>query len=329
MQGLPGAYAGQLLEVAARFGAPRAELVSGLDLGDLESPSTWVSLPTLAELGRRAARLSGEPALCFHMGIQMRLSWHGFLGFAAMAAGTVGEALGLASQFIRTRASAIELTLHTEGDTASLTLTERAPLGELREFITLALFVGLARMGRDLTGHELRGVAELAFEEPSYYARLSHLLPGAARFGQLRSRLVFSSEVLALPLVTSDASAMRLAVVQCERELQRLAAGEHGFATKVRAAIRAPESGFAKLPEVARALGLAPRTLKRRLADQGTSYSALLEELAYARAELLLADPALSVAEVASEVGYTDATNFSRAFKRWSGVSPAAYRKAK
>ncbi|MBX3182605.1 MAG: AraC family transcriptional regulator [Polyangiaceae bacterium] len=329
MQGLPGAYAGQLLEVAARFGAPRAELTRGLALGELESPSTWVDLPTLAELVRRATELSGEPALCFHMGIQMRLSWHGFLGFAAMAAGTVGEALGLASQFIRTRASAIELTIHAEGDTASLALTERAPLGELREFITIALFVGLARMGRDLTGHELRGAAELAFEEPSYYQRLSHLLPGVARFGRRRSRLVFPAEVLALPLVTSDASAMRLAVLQCERELQRLAAGESALAARVRAAIRAPESGFAKLPEVARVLGLAPRTLKRRLAEQGLSYSALLEELASARAELLLADPALSIAEVAARVGYTDVTNFSRAFKRWSGVSPAAYRKAK
>lgn len=329
MQGLPGAYAGQLLEVAARFGASRAALTRGLPLGELESPSTWVELPALAELVRRATELTGEPALCFHMGIQMRLSWHGFLGFAAMAAGTVGEALGLASQFIRTRASVIELTIHAEGEQASLALTERAPTGELREFITIALFVGLARMGRDLTGRELRGAAELAFTEPSYYQRLAHLLPGSASFGHRRSRLVFPREVLALPLVTSDATALRLAVVQCERELAQLCAGEPQLVQRARVAISQPESGFASQQEVARALGLSPRTLKRRLAEQGSSYSALLEELAFARAELLLAVPTLSVAEVAARVGYTDAANFSRAFKRWSGLTPQSYRKSK
>jgi AraC-like DNA-binding protein len=69
------------------------------------------------------------------------------------------------------------------------------------------------------------------------------------------------------------------------------------------------------------------RTLKRRLADQGTSFSALLDEVRRDRATLLLRAGELSVDEIGARLGYSDPANFARAFRRWTGSSPRAFRR--
>jgi AraC-like DNA-binding protein len=81
------------------------------------------------------------------------------------------------------------------------------------------------------------------------------------------------------------------------------------------------------LPSAARLLGVSPRTLNRRLEQEGTTYLSLVERLRRAQAEALLRDPELTIAEIAHLLGYEDAANFGRAFRRWSGDSPGRYRR--
>src|SRR5262245_61302515 len=92
---LPGAYALQLIELCARWGVSGDELVEGLGMavGDLVDPATLIPDSAFAIIIRRALAWTGESGLGFCMGLQMRLSWHGFLGFAAMTASTVREAI--------------------------------------------------------------------------------------------------------------------------------------------------------------------------------------------------------------------------------------------
>jgi AraC-like DNA-binding protein len=79
---------------------------------------------------------------------------------------------------------------------------------------------------------------------------------------------------------------------------------------------------------VARSLGVSVRTLQRRLSDMHLSYSNLLEEVRYRRALVLLRDTDTSMIEIARLLGYSDASHFSRAFRRWGQQSPTAYRRA-
>src|SRR5262245_6397771 len=94
----------------------------------LADPTTRVPLRVCEAIALRARELTKEPALAFYLGMQMKLSSHGFLGFAAMTAGTARAALDLAVRFASTRTSAIGLALYVEGDTASLVIEERTPL---------------------------------------------------------------------------------------------------------------------------------------------------------------------------------------------------------
>ncbi len=87
--------------------------------------------------------------------------------------------------------------------------------------------------------------------------------------------------------------------------------------------------GLADIATLARRLGVTPRTLQRKLEAEGVAYSELLDQARRELACAYLADPALSVEEIAALTGYSEASAFSRAFRRWTGASPLRYRRGR
>lgn len=325
---LPAAHALHLAELIERWGVSQDRFFGelGLSVHALAQPGARMSIPTCVQIIERARQLTGERALGIHLGMQMRASAHGYLGFAAMSAATVREALELAMRFSPTRTTAIALGLQMDGDQAALVIDERADFGPARDFVIAALVVGIWQIGNALTGRALTGTAEFAFPALDYFAPFQRF--GRMRFSQPANRLVFEAAGLDLPLVMSDRVASRLAQEQCERELEALRP-EVQLASRVRALLADGDRGFRSLEEVAARLGVSPRTLKRRLALQGVAFSTLLEEEQRDRALMLLRSPELSLDEIADRLGYSDVANFTRAFRRWTGSTPAAYRRAK
>jgi AraC-like DNA-binding protein len=321
---LPGAYVNDLLELAGRWNVRPAEILRGLPVthAQLADPTTRVPLRVCEAIIARAHELTHEPALALHAGTQMRLSSHGFLGFAAMTASTIGEALELACRFAQTRTPAIALALYVEGDTASLVIEEKIPLEGVREFVVLALMIALQQFGHALTGRMLSGVGECAFPEPAFLRDLP-LVRAHLRFDRPNHRLVFSTAELAIPLVSADPVATQLAREQCERELAALV--DAGLPGRVRAVLVA-RGDMPSLPVIARELRMSPRTLKRKLASHGTTYTAIRDDMRRQRALLLLDNRQLSVGEIAAKLGYSELPNFTRAFRKWTGVTPIAYR---
>jgi AraC-like DNA-binding protein len=322
---LPGAYLRDLVDlVATRHGSPDALLVGlPVTVAQLADPTTRLSLRVCEAIVKRATQLTRDPTLAIQLGMRMRVSSHGFLGFAAMTASTVREALELAVRFSAIRTSAIALSLVTEGDTASLVITERVDfaregLTSLREFLVLALVVGIRQLGTELTGKTPEGYAECAFPAPLW-------IPSSVAevtFDRPAHRLVFAASLLDQKLISADTVATRLAIEQCERELASTHDGE--LAARIRAALDTDPS--TTLPEVAKKLRLSTRTLKRRLAEQHTTFSAIRDDLRRQRALLLVDNRALSISEIAIKLGYTELPNFTRAFRKWTGATPIAYR---
>jgi AraC-like DNA-binding protein len=317
---LPGAYLRDLLELAATWKVTPEAILAGLPItaAQLADPTTRVPIRVCEAAITRAIQLTGEPALAVHLGLRMRVSSHGFLGFAAMTAGTVREALELAVRFAAIRTSVIGLALVVEGDTAQLVIEEREGLGALREFVVLALLVGIWQLGIELTGRVPEGFAECTFPAPAFAGPFAEKI----RFDRPENRLVFAATLLDLPLKNADTVATQLAISQCERELASTNDGE--LAAKIRAALDGDAA--TTLPVVAKKLKLSTRTLKRRLADQHTSFSKLRDDLRRQRALLLVDNRTLSIGEIATRLGYTELPNFTRAFRKWTGMTPIAYR---
>lgn len=326
---IPAVHALHLAEVVARWKVTPAELFTGLNLSEeaLAEPNGKLSVPLVEKLVSRACALTGEPGIGFYLGLKMRISAHGSLGFAAMTSGTVREALEVAVRFAPTRTNVLAVQLHVDPPTASLVLEERASLGIAREPIVLALLTGIAQLGNTLTGRELMGSMDFAFPEPEYVQRFRPLFSAPMRFSQPSHRLIFEAKTLDCPITLHDPAARKLAREQCERELDAL--GETGqLLSRVRALLPREGGGFRGLEEVARAIHVSPRTLKRQLASQGTSFSALVDEQRRERATLLVRAGELGLDEIADRLGYSDPANFIRAFRRWTKMTPKAFREA-
>lgn len=326
---VPAIHGLHLAELVARWGVPEDQFLraAGLCKTALSQPHSRLTVAMLDRLVESARALTGEPALGIYFGLQMRVSWHGYVGLAAMTAQNTGQALELITRFAPTLTDALALSIEKEGSGASLFFREHADFGAGRDAIILALMIGIWQLACSQTGRQVLCNAEVAMPEPAYYARVRSLIPGTIRFGQAENRLIIAEELLELPLVAADPAALLLIREQCERELDAL--GSAGpFRERVRALALRGSGGTRSLEEVANQMHLASRTLKRRLAEFETSYSDLLDEERHRRSLLFLRETSLSLQEIAERLGYSDTPNFFRAFRRWTGRTPNSVRQA-
>jgi AraC-like DNA-binding protein len=325
---VPAVYALYLAEAVRLRGGADAQLLAELNasVDELSQPSARLSFARMSSLVARAIELSGEPALGAVIGWNASVSKFGALGFAALTAPKLRDAIGVGVRFIPLITSICRLELQVQGATATIELEEQHPFGPLREFIACTVLIALARLGEALSGRPLPGAIEFAFPEPDYFARFPPDEITKVLFDQPHHRLVFDAALLDMPVITADPAGYRTALDLCERQLVEHEPGAL-LVQRVNRAIFAAEGGIRTSVQVARSLGMAERTFKRKLAEQGTSYSELLDRQRQTRALELLRTES-SIEEVAERLGYSDPANFTRAFRRWTGKSPRAVRKA-
>lgn len=325
----PALQALQLIEMCKRWNVAPAELLKpfGLEEKQLEDPQARLPLETMREMLERARSLTGEPGLGVYLGLQKRISFYGFVGYAAMSAQTLREALELSVRFTPLVTTALSMHLHEQDELAALVIQPHASMGSAHDIATLSLVMGLAQLGTGLTGHELHGHIELAMPEPAYASRFKDLTSGQVRFGYEQTQIVFRAADLNLPLVAPDPAMQRVLIKQCEDKLAEL-----GFDRTLEQRVRRMlpcEEGFRSLDEVSAALSISPRTLKRKLATRGTTFSELLDRERCEHAVLLLRSSQRSIDDIAQRLGYSTPPNFVRAFRRWLGTTPAAYRRTR
>ncbi len=325
---LPSAYVLLLLDVTKRFGVSEEDLLGpfALTRANLLDSHEHLPLTLVNDVLIRALALTNEPALPFHIGMQMKISTHGFIGFAAMTADTVNQALELVERFSELRLLGAIIKLRVEGDQASLHIDTDLTLQPLRDAVLAALMVGFGQMAQVVTGETLYGVAHIEIDEHPRYREIMYRLPAQIYFKQAGNYICFDANYLSLPLLMSDTASMQLAVKQCEQELAAL--GHFSpFVREVRTLVHDPAAGFRSLEAVAEILNQSERTLKRQLAQEGTTFSDILEDMRRQEAIRLLLHSGDSLERIADALGYSDVANFNRAFKRWTGTTPGQYRR--
>lgn len=324
----PSIYAAQLVQlVTSRWPVSRERLLEAAGLVESDLIDTEARIPgtAMSALVTSALELTREPGLGFYYGLHVKLSAHGTVGLAAMTSATLRDALEVGSRFFHLRSGNVAMSYTIEGGSVVVELHELVPLGPLRVFVLDSLMTEFGQMLRTMLGHPVVGYVEVRHEEPKHFQGFAHLLPGPVRFGRPFDRLVFPASVLDEPLVMADALASRQALARCELELETL--GETStLLASVRRQMRSRSIGFPTLTELADRRHVSTRTLKRQLAAHGTSFQQLLDELRRDRALALLDAHDLPVDRIAERLGYSDASNFNRAFKRWMGTTPSSFR---
>lgn len=171
---------------------------------------------------------------------------------------------------------------------------------------------------------EVREVA-FPFESTGYAALARDLFGCEVRYGASWAGFILPPEVLDVPLKLADPEAFREAALICQRELDKLTANE-SLSARVRRLLLEKQTGFPSLKVTARLFHMTPRTLHRRLLEEGTSYREILESVRHTLAIEHLKSGRFSIEEIAYTLGYSDLANFRRAFKRWEAVPPSSFR---
>jgi AraC-like DNA-binding protein len=320
-----------LLEMAAESGVPTARVLAGtaVDEASLRIPDTRIAVEDQERMLVNAMRLTGEPGLALHFGSRIPVVALGVLGYALMCCRNLRELTDMLARYHRLIGGDLVIAIDEGEAELALRLEDggsdtRAQIFDCEIFFAAAA-TSLRQLG--LPGQAAVRV-ELAYAAPEHAAQYRAWICDDVRFGAGANRLVIDRNALDLPLQFANPTLLKLYRQQCE---DTLAASQRsdGYSADVRRWLLGTPGRFPPFEEAAAVLHMSPRTLRRRLVEEGTSYQQIVHELRRQLAETWLRDGMLSVAEIAGMLGYADISNFRRAFIGWTGHSPARYRRGR
>lgn len=327
---LPVHYVRLIADLLAAMGIdiPRWLSSAGLTEADLADPQHDLSHAVFQRLMANALEITQEPALGLLIGERLRINTHGMLGYAAMNSGTLRQAIELFERFIAVRTTLVSVRHEVQGDTVALIFEPTLPLGEIEGPVLEAIVLTVKNLVDHITMGScqvMRASFATAVPAPDHQALARDMFTCEVRYGQSWTGFVLPLQVIDQALSTADPASFEEAARICQRELDKRAE-KTSMSARVRRLMLERQNGFPSLQVTARLFHLTPRTLHRRLLDEGTSFHALLEEVRHMLAVQHLKGNALSIQEIAYVLGYNDQANFRRAFKRWEGVTPSDYR---
>lgn len=327
-QTIPAAYVHLILRLCTERGIETQPLVEMLDETLLSDPGGRLPLQQVARLLLRVVEQA--PDISFDIGLKAALSTHGFVGMGLMALPDVRAALEFGRRYVSLRTPFVAFDWQIDGPWAVIKVRSTMPTGPLHQFVFEHFLVGVWTIARGLA-HTLNtelGDTEILFDfpRPDYFARYQDRLP-LCRFDQALNALRFPSAVLDQALTTSDDTAAQLVLQHCERERAEIGDQDSTVVSRVRASL-AQHDAPPSLDSMATRLHMSPRSLKRKLAQEASTYKGLVEEQRRQSACRWLRVNTLSIADIATRLGYTDPANFSRAFRKWTGISPTDFRLA-
>jgi len=298
-----------------------------LEPRDVERLPERVPFALMRDLMVAVGEVSGEPSIGLRLAEMSRAEFYEVFGYVLRASATLGDAILRTGRYLRLITDAGQLNLQVEGDRGMILYRDARPELSHPQLVEFMLAV-VAVIARQMSGKHLLPVevrfTHAAAADPSHHAKF---FGAPVLFLRPHNALVFSVELLHLPIQSRDSRLCALLERQAEQLLASLPRNGE-YSTRVREALAAElRGGNPNADHIAECLGLHPRTLGRRLREEGTSHQALLDELRRDLAERHLTTSDASVGEIACLLGFADTSAFNKAFKRWNGTGPAAYRR--
>jgi AraC-like DNA-binding protein len=298
----------------------------GLSTDALRDPDARFNPELGLRLVQLAIELSGDDNLGLRLAQLYEPGAFGVLDYLAHSARDLREAVELLRRYERIHQNGMRTELSIEGERCNVTHVMLHPYALPRQ-VSENTLANLVAIGRKLTGVDYTPL-EVAFAHPAPADTREH-----ERFFRCPLRWQAEQDVLSIPASLLDTPlrkpnpGLTHALEQHARELLLKLSVDGSFSDRVREKICAElPRGRVSLDAIAESLRIAPRTLQRRLSDEGTSHATLLDELRRELAEGYLHRPELGTEDVAVLLGFSDSRAFRRAFKRWTGMSPADFR---
>ncbi|WP_377847577.1 AraC family transcriptional regulator ligand-binding domain-containing protein [Bosea sp. UC22_33] len=301
---------------------------AGLSLSLLDNPDERVPVRRQIAFLNIAADDLDDDLLGFHLAQSFDLRALGFVHYIMASAETLAEALTYQELYGAFANEAMKIR-EGSGEGASLELSYIGVERHLDRHQAEFWLTAMLRQCRLFTGRELVPTsASMLHSRPGRVAEMERYFGLQIDFGADLDLLAFARDTKELPLTTSDHFLKEL-LAGLHQKAFPYSAGEAGsLRTRVENAIMPRlRHGTPKIEAIARDLGTSARTLTRRLADLGISFSEVLDELRYQLAVQYLRDGTSTVSQVTWLLGYREPSASVRAFKRWTGKTPTAFRR--
>jgi AraC-like DNA-binding protein len=272
-----------------------------------------MALPHVADLGLKAGQRYG-------------LSTFGIYGFAILSSGTMRGALDVAMRYHDLAMAFCRLYVRDFDGELRMMMEDAHLPADLRPFSVERSLASQARIWRDVLGvtSAMPGL-RMRMPKPAHAARLAEVFGVMPEFDAPDNSYALDPALLAQPNGFGNPFVAQQVEKQCKALLERRQQRK-GLAENVRDIILHETRNIPSLDAVATKLHMTARTVRRRLVAEGTSYRELVEEVRQGLAQELLANGLLKMEEVAERLGYSDATSFSHAFRRWKGHAPSDLR---
>lgn len=273
----------------------------------------------------KAADALDAPDLGLQLGQTIRARHFGLIGYVVLACDTLGAALQRLDRYQRLAYDVSPMRLLPGQH--QLTLEWGSEAGRPGRLVDETAITALIQLARDLTGVPATiEYVQFINAPPKHPEAFEAFFGGKVAFDCPTTQVRLPISLLSTQLRQPDA-ALRELLEQQARALMAQLPGVSDLEQSVRRAItEGVGNGAVSLDQVAERLHTAPRTLHRHLDGQGLRFRQLRDDTLRRLAEQRLSDPGISIAEVAQMLGFSEQSAFTRAFKRWTGVSPNGFR---
>ncbi|MBL8491612.1 MAG: AraC family transcriptional regulator [Rhodocyclaceae bacterium] len=321
-----------LLAGLDRLGRDPAPVLAaaGIAPESVADPGARVPIAAYAELYNRLGReLDDEAFALFSQ--PMRVGSFELLARSLPGAGTLAEALDRMARFLRVLLPDMAVRVARQGGQGRLAIAETRPLASIageagRTFAYEWLLRLIHGLGSWLAGRGLAlDAVDFPFARPAHAADYGLIYTARSGFAAEVLEARFQANLLDLP-VRRDEAALEAFLVGAPGRITTLYRRDRDTVQRVRDLLRAALPASPDLPEIAARLHASPRSLHRRLAEEGASFRQVKEALRRDLALARLTKTRAPVAAIAAELGYADPSAFYRAFLGWTGMAPSEYR---
>lgn len=268
------------------------------------------------------------PALGFELGLRYNVATFGIWGFVLRISRNLREAIDTAIRYLPLSTAYCRFETAFDRDEFRVHADADALPSHLRQFLlerdtatAIHLFHELALSGTRVRRLDFAGPAT------AHAARIAERVGLVPRYGQPRNAIVLDRTDAERSLPMYDPHLVRMLEDQCRAQLERRRVA--GLGGQVRQLLLGPLGLVASIDAVAARLAMSPRTLRRRLEDEGTSFRDLVEAERRQLAAQILDGSDMKLDELALHLGYSDTASFTRAFRRWFDCAPGEYRRSR
>lgn len=322
------AWTGLIVDHAVASGLDPGPILAraGVDPGALASPDGRIAARADDQVWRLIAAELGDADLGIHLSEQsVSVGSFGVVGYLARASATVGDALARAARYHRLIKDDSRVQVAWSERGAALLEAPGPERGMWPRAVAEAIMANYLTLARAWTGQRIAPL-EVRFQHarPGDTRELERFFGCRLRFGERENGIALSRDALALPFRTSEPAL--LDYLEAWAGARMAALGDRTLAGQAQRAIgEALAEGEPSIDRVARRLALSPRSLQRRLREQGLSFRGLVDAVRQRRA-VELVQSGLGLDEVAERLGFAEPRSFRRAFRRWTGLAPSALR---